>query len=179
MISLKTYTPILARLLDMTPDTLYERQRAMVRLGLLDAPTGRGPGSGVPAVPATVSFMIALALATDSLSEIDHKVRKLADARAVTKVCPLTGKVKFREALAKILASEAIAEKVQSIDVTRSDLQAKIRYIEDGRSEVSRFGKDPVQGSSGLSIEAILPGSAVKTISEQLKAIADDLAVGG
>ena len=63
MASLKGYIPGLARILGTTPDALYERQRALVRAGLLDQGAGRGPGRGVRAPEAAVAFRVIATLA--------------------------------------------------------------------------------------------------------------------
>jgi hypothetical protein len=45
--SLKAYVPALARTLGMPAATIYERQRSLTRLDLLDPGAASGPGSGV------------------------------------------------------------------------------------------------------------------------------------
>jgi hypothetical protein len=177
MISLKSYAPVLADYLGMTPDALYERQRVLVRSGALVAPVGRGPGSGIRAMPSSVTQMIMAVLATDSLSEIDEKTRKLGSGRAEHNACPLTGANDFVGALELILASEALANKVQEIEVARSNLKARIVYLQKGRKypQFSIFGKRPVlRGLHRLSVEASLPGQAVKEICDNLQRIVGD-----
>src|SRR5215211_344378 len=79
MISLKAFLPVMSEQLGRSPAALYERQRALVRLGILSAPTnGRGPGSGVRATPETVLPILLSVLITDNLSEIDQRVSDLA-----------------------------------------------------------------------------------------------------
>jgi hypothetical protein len=177
MISLKRYTPILADYLDLTSDALYERQRVLVRLNLLEAPSGRGPGSGIRATPSAVSQIIVAVLATDSLSEIDLKARGLGNGRAENKVCPLTGRNDFLGALESILTSEVLAKKVTSIEVERSTLKATIYFNQKGRRYpgLSNFGIRPIKfGSHRFSVMANLPAQAVQEICAQLKDIAAD-----
>jgi hypothetical protein len=64
----------------MTGATLYERQRVLTTLGVLEATPGRGPGSGVPLTPDAVAAVIISLLATDSLSEVDQRVVALCNA---------------------------------------------------------------------------------------------------
>lgn len=161
----------------MTPDALYERQRVLVRSGALVAPAGRGPGSGIRAMPATVTQVIIAVLATDSLSEIDEKGRKLGSGRAEHNVCPLTGARDFVGALEWILSSDVLAKKVWWVEVERSNLKATITFANKGRKypEKSIFGKRPVlRGQHRLSVTATLPGQAVYEIYDNLKRIVGD-----
>src|ERR1700730_12936218 len=66
--SLKAYMPPLARLLGVTPAMLYERQRSLVRAGLLDAGSGWGPGSGVRTTARSVALLLISVRASDSLT---------------------------------------------------------------------------------------------------------------
>ena len=63
--SLKGLIPRLAHELGMTPDALYERQRALVRAGLLKGVEGKGPGSGVRATPYATALLLIAVLAAD------------------------------------------------------------------------------------------------------------------
>lgn len=65
--SLKTLLREIGPLLGLSADQAYERQRELVRCGLLKAREGRGPGSGVPANYNTASVLVASVLATDLL----------------------------------------------------------------------------------------------------------------
>ncbi|BBZ96185.1 hypothetical protein BRDID11004_29080 [Bradyrhizobium diazoefficiens] len=177
MISLKSYLPVLADYLDLTPDALYERQRVLVRSGALKAVAGRGPGSGIRAMPATVTQLLIATLATDSLAETEDKTSTLGKGAAEHGLCPLTGANDFAGALELILSSVALAKKVSSIDVARSNLKATIYYTERGRrySQLSVFGKRPVlRGLHRRSVEAHLPGQAVKEICDNLQRIVGD-----
>src|SRR3954453_20039532 len=104
MISLKAFGPVLAETLGTPPAAIYERQRALVRLGLLPAPVGRGRGNGVPASATTVAMIIIAMLVTDNLSETDDRVRTVAEFQFVRsrrgpgRKCPLTGRRNFKSA---------------------------------------------------------------------------------
>src|ERR1700730_12783503 len=99
---LKGYTPDLAKLLGLTPAALYERQRALVRAGLLDVSVGRGPGSGVRTEAGSIALLLIAALATDSLSETETRTRAIMDAKPAggEEICPKTDAKNFFEALA-------------------------------------------------------------------------------
>jgi DNA-binding IscR family transcriptional regulator len=118
--SLKGLISVLAKHVDMTPAALYERQRALVRAGLLQAKPGRGPGSGVRATPESVSMLLISILATGNLSETEERSKLIADLKSETKLCPLTGKKTFATALATVLASEELSKRLRWIDVERS-----------------------------------------------------------
>jgi hypothetical protein len=172
MISLKTYIPTLAYALNLTPAALYERQRVLVREGLLVGSTGHGPGTGVAAIPSSVACLVVAALATDSLSEIKDSVTKLASAEAQDRTCPLTGTKDFGQALTNILANSELAERISSVNVVRSTVVATVYYQQQGRQriEVSRFGLDPAMATLHvLTITASLPGSSILRIARDLK----------
>src|SRR5688572_7224266 len=102
-LSLKGFIPELAKAVGMTPAALYERQRALVRAGLLHGESGRGPGSGVRATPESVAMLLIALLATDSLSETESEAKVVTNLKSGTKPCPLTGKKTFASALASAL----------------------------------------------------------------------------
>jgi hypothetical protein len=136
--SLKSYVPRLAKLLGMTPDSLYERVRALVREGLLTPEAGRGPGSGVRATPETVTLLLIAGLAADSLSDVGKSTREFAELpsrafdRSFTRSrkmrCPLTGASRFRDALVKIISDPQMAERVQHVNIQRDEKEADILF---------------------------------------------------
>jgi|APCry1669193181_1035450.scaffolds.fasta_scaffold75043_2 hypothetical protein len=64
-------------------DALYERQRELVRCGLLPVRGGRGPGSGVPLTAETLATFLIGLLATDSLSEVGPRTEQFCNARPI------------------------------------------------------------------------------------------------
>ena len=108
----------------MSPAALYERQRALVRAGLLEMKPGHGPGSGVLATPHSIAMLLIALLATGSLSETESHAKILATLKSNTKRCPLTGEKTFARALAAILASQDIAKQVVLIGADRSGEKA-------------------------------------------------------
>jgi hypothetical protein len=174
MISLKTYIPTLAYVLNLTPDALYERQRVLVREGLLTGSIGYGPGTGVQATPPSVAMLIAAAMATDNLSDIGVLVSKLSAARPEDGTCSLTSAHNFGQALIGILAESEIASRVVAIEVVRSQSIAKVHFWKKGRKrrDLSVFGAVPVVALFHLlSIEAHLPGQALQWTAHDLKRI--------
>jgi len=117
--SLKGLILVLAKHVDMTPAALYERQRALVRAGLLQSKPGRGPGSGVRATPQSVAMLLISILATGNLSETEELSKAIADLKSEAK-CLLTGKKTFATALTAVLASEELSKRLRWIDVQRS-----------------------------------------------------------
>jgi DNA-binding IscR family transcriptional regulator len=132
MASLKSLIPALAKSLEMTPSALYERQRALVRAGLLKAKPGRGRGSGVEATPQSVAMLLIAILATDNLSETERMTKLIAGLKAEHGTCELTGQKTFASVLAALLASEHYVHKVE---VLRGEQRARIDIHEAGRSE--------------------------------------------
>jgi len=81
MASLKSFFPELGEILGMSPDELYNRQRALVSSGVLKAVAGRGPGSGVPLSEDSVAVLLIGLLSVDSLGETDHRIKIMCEAR--------------------------------------------------------------------------------------------------
>jgi hypothetical protein len=79
-ISLKAYSDDLAEYLGLTPLAVYERQRTLVRLGVLPL-EGKGPNRGVRASPSAVAPVLIAALFADNLSEIDGRFVRLLNAK--------------------------------------------------------------------------------------------------
>src|SRR6478735_4032377 len=80
MAGLKSFLYGVAPILGVTGAILYERQRALVNLGVLKAEQGRGPGSGVPLSAENAAAVIISLLAAGSLSEVDERVVALCRA---------------------------------------------------------------------------------------------------
>lgn len=84
MSSLKKFLlDFVAPRLRLSPASLYERQRELVRGGLLPVREGRGPGSGVPLTPDTLATFIIGLLATDGLTDLVEHTSALCSARTL------------------------------------------------------------------------------------------------
>jgi len=81
MASLKSFLQGVAPILGVSLATLYERQRALVRLGVLPPSTGAGPGSGVPFTAENFAPILISLLASDSLSDVDQSMVALFKAK--------------------------------------------------------------------------------------------------
>jgi len=127
--SLKSFIPNVAQATGLSPLALYERQRALVRSGLLQGKSGRGPGSGVRATAETVALLLVAVLATDSLSETEERTERFAQLESAEGICPLTGKKTFAEALSAILVSGAPVDRVSEVSVHRQGRSAHILYF--------------------------------------------------
>src|SRR5215475_5163773 len=67
--ALKTHLAKLARTLSVTEGALYERQRALVREGILESVPGHGRGSGVRATPESLGLLLISLLASVNWSD--------------------------------------------------------------------------------------------------------------
>ena len=114
-LSLKALLPSFAYALDMKDAALYERQRVLVRAGLLKAEAGRGPGSGVRATPRSVAMLLISLVATPSFSEVASCTRAFANLRSSGGPCDLTGERTFGGATTAILTNGAIAKCVNHL----------------------------------------------------------------
>jgi hypothetical protein len=171
MSSLKAYTPRLARMLGTTPAALYERQRAVVRAGLLDQGDGRGPGSGVRATASSVGWLLIAVMATSNLSEVEARARDIAVMKPSKDASGEARERSFHEAITGILTSRTMGllRPVANVTVSQSTPYAEIEY--EGGQKVT-FSKNPSRGGQ--------PAPELRILSEingeMLRQIAKDLA---
>lgn len=173
MSSLKGYTPALARHLATTPAALYERQRELVRAGILDPGDGRrGPGSGVRATAPSVAYLLVAALCTDSLSETAEATRAFAAAESINDH-PFTGAKTLVDSLAAILLSQAWSRRIVDIAVVRTHGIATIKYRLDGRTKTAEFKISDQARKASLRIEATIGGDDIRAIAKDVYAIVE------
>lgn len=166
--SLKGLIPGLARLIGSTPSALYERQRALVRGGLLAPEEGRGPGSGVRATAPSIALLLISVLATDNLSETEARTRGILSARPKnSRRCPLTGMTNFVDALSSLLVSQPKSSKIAEIAVWRTSSRAMFRFTDGRQSEFS----DETRISSPVSVKATLDRKVFRSIADDVIAI--------
>jgi hypothetical protein len=165
-LSLKGLTPYFGRLLGMTPAALYERQRALVRAGLLKSDGGRGPGSGVRATPYSIALLLIAVLVADSLSEVEESTKLFAYLKSESGICPVTGKKTFGSAMGAILASPSLSRGVHRITVHRSDAVAHIDFIMKASQSSSWFKSARHKRTGVLHVEASLMGFPLDEIAE-------------
>ncbi len=179
--SLKAYAPLLASRLNTTPGALYERQRALVRDGMLEQSEGHGPGSGVHLSPYSVALLLVAVLATDSLSETAEKVRIFAMAKSTAAggLCPLTGEQTFVEAVARVLdKGQPHWRKIQSITMRRTSGHGLIAYGDSFSHTDSIFAAQvpidaKLRASTSLVVNAMLTRDLIIAIANDLKEIAE------
>jgi hypothetical protein len=137
MLGLKKFLSKLSQALDMSELVLIERQRALLRAGLLDSVAGRGPGSGVRLNAETMATLLTAILATPNLLETIPATRSLLSAKRDRREIKDYAKVKdtlggaetFKAALSHVLTSD---EKITVVRVYRRQGFA-VFYLEDGR----------------------------------------------
>ena len=168
--SLKSCIPELAPILDQSEAALYERQRALVREGLIKSRPGHGRGSGVEASPETMAILLIGVLSSLSLSEAGPRARRMAAARG--EVCGLTGADRFKDALTQILTDESLAKRVREIVVGVTLNQAIIRY---DKTESSVFVGERTRKPQQLGVQFVahIPGKALQKIAKLIRS-ADD-----
>ena len=118
MSSLKTFLYDMSGRLRMSPASLYERQRELVRHGLLPVREGRGPGSGVPLTAETVATFLIGLLATDSLIDLAEHTAELCAAKPSILYPQQETERTFHSDLADAL-TEASAARYTGVSVTR------------------------------------------------------------
>ena len=91
-LSLKSLIRDVSAFTGMSEAAVYERQRALVREGLLKTKRGRGPGSGVRGTPESMALLLISLLATGNLSDVGLSTSTFANLENKEDSCPLTGK---------------------------------------------------------------------------------------
>jgi hypothetical protein len=147
--SLAHYLPALAAVLGEKPATLYERQRELIREGLLQALPGRGPGAGVQATPEAVAMLLIGMLSDVGLTGSGPRTRAIATPHCV-------------DAVARILADPALAEHVTGITVAAEIWGVVIGYDDRdtaafGASNLPPYGRAIRWNSSidGATVRAL------------------------
>jgi hypothetical protein len=132
MASLKAFLPNVARAFGTTPDALYSRQRALIRLGLLPVLEGKGPGSGVLLTADTLAVLIIAILTADTLAETDQRVVALCEARDDTllRETGIPHAPTFRSAVAQAITDGGMTElyTLVSLEVSRCS-RAAIKMV--------------------------------------------------
>ena len=174
--SLKGYIPALARHLGISPAALYERQRALVRAGLLDMSEGRGPGSGVLADSHAIGLLLTAVLATGSLTDTEARVRAIAGAQPVGDQArnflgSITLATTFLEILEESMSYKQQASLVNEITVSRTAAAAEIIFRDnDGELIVISFA-GPDANEPELRVAATLAREPFQEIAADAQAI--------
>jgi hypothetical protein len=162
--SLKSLFGEIGPILGMTPATLHMRQLAYMRLGLLPAKAGRGPGSGVPGTAgALAAFLVAL-MTDATVDENVPAARALAgatppDFMGVRKPGPT-----FKDELTRILAHETLAAQVEHIQLLSSG-HAIISGGPDGR-DIDHVFIGALTKGGGFQRDIKVTGDAVRAMSK-------------
>lgn len=168
--SLKLFAPGMARLLGMTPAALYNRQRELVRAGLLEHEGHRGPGSGVRTTAGAVATLLIAALAEDGLSDVAGQTSRIIEAKTAAD----TGKIwlhrKLGDALIELLTSEAKSKKIVDLTISKNSSLAVVRYRE-GRATMSQTFVDETGDTPAIRKDATISGSIIASLSTDVRAI--------
>lgn len=170
MFALKTYLQSIAPLLGASGDALYERQRALVRMGVLHAGAGRGPGSGVKATPESIGMLLLSFLGTEGPAGTAEKTAALAQlSPSDGDRCPLTGQRSLIDAIVSILRSESLGRKVEDLTVSRTIGRATISFRDRPRGKVktSTFGQAS-EDEGFYFVKAGLSGAVLNSVALDL-----------
>jgi hypothetical protein len=174
MTSLKSFIPELSGALQLNPHAIYERQRKLVKVGLLQHVEGRGPGSGVRlSVEAVVVLLISL-LATDDLAETEGPTMTLASLKRVredARIKPqsLGAAQSFKILLIKALTRPDVVQDIHMVSVDRTNLQVSI-FLKDGT--FVEFGQSRGNWHNRrLWIASHLHGSIIEKVGNQIRAL--------
>ena len=173
MASLKAFLPQISKVLSVSADALYSRQRALVDLGVLKSVAGRGPGSGTPLDGAAVAGLIIALLMADTLQDTDHRVRLICSAAPADSArCPWTGESDFQSTLAAILTSNDRMHSIASVIVYRHVFRSQILYGRPDDSLTSRFKAKsiPKGPAPSISLQASMDAKTLKSVAAMLQA---------
>lgn len=170
--ALASFIPLFADKLGVTQSSLYERQRALVRAGVMQSEGRRGPGSGVQTTAEAVAMLLISAMAGDSLSLAVDLTLVMVDAKSTEQTCGLTKYPRFVDALASLLIMEGRASKVEELRIDRTKRTAAIQYREKGSQKVSEFGVPPAT-ITGVQVAASISSDTFRAIAAQVRQAVD------
>jgi hypothetical protein len=104
--SIKSALPKLAEVFGLAPDTIYERQRALVRAGHLEQREGRGPGSGVLCTPENLSMLLLSVMVSETILDAAQQAGKLAKLQLDNPKPIITPEKKLLRAIAFIISTD-------------------------------------------------------------------------
>jgi hypothetical protein len=160
MNSLKQFIPLLADVfVNLSEHALYERQRALVRAGLLKPVAGRGPGSGVPLNPETVAMLMVAVLATDNLSEVEVKTKiLLGGIRIKTPKTRdiLPGVNNLHAAITRAMSSDDDSDRILRVKVNRTQPSASVYTHKEPTQPVFFASTANIRGN--FSVESTFHG---------------------
>jgi hypothetical protein len=135
--SLKASIPLLAKILRLNPHAIYERQRALVRGGVLQSVPGRGPGSGTFFKPEPVGVLLISMLATDSIKDSAEITSAFCNAPRASyssrRQNALGGALTFKAAIVNALTIDKYAEEIAIVRVHRMQSTAQIFLARGGQ----------------------------------------------
>ena len=170
MSSLKAFLPQLADVIGSTPAALYERQRALVRHGVLQPLVGRGPGSGVELSADAIAALLISVGAASSLSEVDSRITKYCEAQSAIGKCLFTNQKRLRGALTVILTDPNLLDRTGDIVVHHEYPLVTIDYRrEDGEIEMSLFGTTKPLPQSRSKMCSLIRSQRLSEISNLLR----------
>lgn len=170
MASLKSFLPILGSHLHATPEALYERQRALMRLGTLDPGAGRGPGGGVRLNGDSMAVMLLSALTADNWSDVGANISQIAAGRPSGDLPPWLSKRTTAGALSEVLENDDIAARIQAVTLYREWQSLMIQWLEPkGEYHVTVFnGTTPTEPP--IVTSGRIKGNTLQAIARSMKA---------
>ena len=180
MESLRNYGATLCGYFGSTRDALYERQRLLIRGGMLEL-EGRGRGGGSKATPRNVALLVISQMATDTLAGSEANIRATAAAKRTGGISSLLpGVATFLDGLEMVLSSVSLAEKTGEAVISRTSPHPRLMFNGPLASLGNGVKCNIPKGLSTLefSLSKNLPPSyrvEARLETERLVAIARDL----
>ena len=172
-LSLKGFTPTLGKAVGMSAAAVYDRQRALVRGGLLQVESGKASGSGVRLTEESLALLLVALLATDNLSRTKECTRTFANLKSIARRCPFTDEARFIAALSTILRSTDLSKRCRGVLVSRTEPSGCIFYEKEKEPLASLFsldGRKPRPQPFGMGVDAQLHGSTLRQVASNFVA---------
>jgi hypothetical protein len=172
-LSLKGFTPTLGKAVGMSATAVYERQRALVRGGLLQVKSGKASGSGVRLTEESLALLLVALLATDNLSRTKECTRTFANLKSIARRCPFTDQATFITALSTVLSSTDLSKRCRGVLVSRTGPSGCIFYEKEKERLASLFslnGRKPRPQPFGMGVDAQLHGSTLREVASNFVA---------
>lgn len=117
--------PRMAALLGVSFAVCYERQKALIRAGILPLLPGRGPGSGVRLTPEAIAALLVAVMGTDTLAAAASATAELLASRS--RDWPIDGGHTLKDALVAMITRPDLARQIDEIEISRGSRLVIIR----------------------------------------------------
>jgi hypothetical protein len=172
---LRSYGPTLSRTLGMPVASIRERQNVLTKIDLLKPVGPAGPGSGVRVTSSAleVALLLISCIGSYTIREAGIQTRAIAEAKPVDEErCPFTRMSNFADALAAILTSQALSQRVIEVNLSRTSARASIRYRDAGMMpQTSEFVGIQMDDEPPIAVTATVRAEVLRSVAGDVQAM--------